>query len=463
MRPDEIRLPHNWSPRDYQLEALSALDSGIKRAILIWHRRAGKDTTAINWVAKELARKPTSALHLLPEYKQAKRAIWREIDPHTGKTHLDQAFPEPLRAAVNSTEGFLKLWNGSIYQIGGFDQIDSYLGIGPRIVIMSEFAISQHAQRAWNLLLPMLLANDGIAIFPYTPRGKNHGHELYEGHKGNADWFVSLRTVDDTGVIPRDAIEQEIRSGSMDHDYAQQEFWCSFNAPNAGAYYGRMMEAAEREGRVTDLSWEPSLPVMTWWDIGVDDATVIWFIQVHRSGEIRCIDYYEAEGEGLPHYLSVLEERRGRGWYFSSDGQLVPHDFAARSFTSGDSPLETARKLGWKMTVIPQAPIDHGIDLVRRTLPRCWFDKTRCKDGIRHLAEYRKRWSDQLNRFIGPLHDEHSHGADAFRIGVSGLQDQGYRVLPNPSQAAHVQGNMMRRGGHVQHNMGGYELHAGRK
>jgi phage terminase large subunit len=451
-----ITMPHEWSPRAYQLPALQALDTGCKRAILLWHRRAGTDSAALNWAAKEMAREPTSCLYLFPEFGQAKRTVFRELNDD-GRTYLDQAFPLPIRdGKPNTQEAFMKLWNGSIFQLGGFDNIDRYMGSNPKIVVMSEFATSKHADRAWKLLYPILVKNGGTAIFPYTPRGNNHAKELYDKAKGNPGWFVSKLDCEQTGIMVDrdghrislvDAVRRDIDMGEIDENHARQEFWCSWEAPNTGSYYGRLLEAAENQGRVTHVPWNPALPVYTWWDIGVFDATVIWFVQRERGGALRLIDYYEADGEGLAHYIQVLNERRDMGWTFEPRGQLVPHDFGDRDFQSGETPEKAARALGWRMTVVPRPTnIQHGIDAVRRVLPLCWFDKERCGVGYERLKAYTKRWSPQLERFMGPEHDANSHAADAFRTGVAGMVLAGMHLAPNVSQAKQMGAMAMSRG-----------------
>lgn len=438
-----IVIPHNWAPRDYQLPALRALDSGCKRALLLWHRKSGKDTTALNWVAKTMVQRPTSVLYMLPEFGQAKRIVMRELNDR-GETYLDQAFPKAIRAGEpNTQEGFLKLFNGSVLQLGGFDSIDRYIGAGPKIVIMSEYAVSPHAERAWQLLQPILLRNGGTALFPYTPRGKNHGLKLYEAARNNPDWHCSKLTVDDTrltsedGAPLSDLVLRDIERGVLDEEYARQEFWCSFEAPNSGSYFGRMLEQAEAQGRICAVPWDPSLPVYTWWDIGTDDANVIWFVQAHRGGELRFIDYLEDEGQPLSYYLDALNTRRADGWRFEPTGQLVPHDFASREYVTGESPEQAARKMGWRMTVVPATSVQEGIDAVRRVLPRCWFDGERCKVGLDRLRNYTKRWSAELQRFAGPLHDANSHAADAFRTGVMGMRMAGMHIAKNVTQAEH--------------------------
>jgi hypothetical protein len=404
-------------------------------------------------------REPVSVLYMLPEFGQAKRIIMRELNDK-GQTYIDQAFPEILRAGPpNTQEGFLRLVNGSVLQLGGFDTIDRYIGAGPRLVVMSEYALSPHAPRAWQLLQPILLRNGGTAIFPYTPRGPNHGLELYEtGLRNPSEWFVSKLACDQTGIdvttakgdviTLAQAVKRQVESGDIDEEFARQEFYCDFTSPNSGSYYGRMLDMAESQGRITSVQWDPALPVYTWWDIGWSDLNAIWFVQHHRGGELRCIDYLEDEGKPLSYYLGQLNDRKALGWMFEPRGQLVPHDFGSHEYTLGTTPEQAARELGWRMTVVPASDVMHGIDAVRRILPRCWFDATKCAVGLKRLRMYTKKWSQQLLRFTDPLHDSNSHGADAFRCGVMGMRLAGMHLAPNITQAMrdgerrHLRGTM---------------------
>lgn len=433
-----IRMPNNWTPRPYQLPALRALDSGCKRVLLMHHRRSGKDACTLNWVATEMTRRPTSVLYMLPELGQAKRVLFNELNS-AGKTHIDQAFPaQLLKGKPDRQDGVVRLWNDSILQLGGFDSIDRYIGAGPRVVVMSEYPVSEHGKRAWQLLQPILLANNGVAIFPFTPRGKNHGFELYNQAKGNPAWHCTKLTVDDTKIVLPDgqrlvdAVNADVETGELEPDFARQEFWCSFEAPNTGSYYGRLIEQAESQGRITSVPWDPALPVYTWWDIGRRDANVIWFVQAHKGGELRFIDYYENEGQPLSHYLDVLNQRRAIGWIFEPRGQLVPHDFGVHEYTSGITRLRAAQDLGWRMTVVPRPnSVEDGIDEVRRILPRCWFDKEQCKAGLAHMVGHTKAWSKQLLMFTGEKESVHIHAADAFRTGAAGMRLAGMHIAKN--------------------------------
>ena len=163
-------------------------------------------------------------------------------------------------------------------------------------------------------------------------------------------------------------------------------------------------------GRLTVPS-DPTLPVDTDWDLGVGDATAIWFSQSLRGGEIRLIGYYEASGEGLPHYAQVL---RDRGYTYGT--HWAPHDIRVRELGSGRSRLETAASLGIRFQIAPNVPLEDGIHAVRMLLPRCWFDAINAKAGLEALQHYRRDFNARLHEFKPtPVHDWAEHGASAFR------------------------------------------------
>ena len=404
----QITLPYNWTPREYQEPVCEAIDNGIKRLITIWHRRAGKDLTAINVCAKKSFERVGLYLHLLPYYKQGRKIVWNGIDK-AGKKFLD-AFPPELVESRNDQEMQLKLINGSIYQVAGTDNIDSLVGINPVGLILSEYSIQD--PRAWDYLRPILAENEGWAWFVYTPRDKNHGWELYERAKKNPNWFAQLLTVDDTHAIPYSAIEED-RDMGMPEEMIQQEYFCSFEAPLTGAYYSKQLAAAQEEGRIKNVPWEPQLLVHTFWDIGMGDETTIWFAQFYGN-EVRLIDYYENSGEGLAHYVKVIKEKEyvyGDHWF--------PHDIKVRELSTGTSRLETLRELGINGQVAPKLPVEDGIEAVRNILPQCWFNsgKEAVEKAVEALKQYQKEFDEQRKVFKNkPLHDWTSHTADAFRI-----------------------------------------------
>jgi hypothetical protein len=212
-----------------------------------------------------------------------------------------------------------------------------------------------------------------------------------------------------TGIIPQEELDSA--RADMTPDEYQQEWECSFEAAVRGSIYGNELQRARDEGRVTRVPYEPALPVDTDWDLGVGDATAIWFSQSHRSGEVRVIDYYEASGEGLPHYVSML---RAKGYTYGK--HWAPHDIEVRELASGRSRLETALSLGIKFNVCPNVPVEDGIHAVRMLFPRCWFDEVKTKPGLEALQHYRRDYNTRLQEFkASPVHDWASHASDSIR------------------------------------------------
>jgi hypothetical protein len=199
----------------------------------------------------------------------------------------------------------------------------------------------------------------------------------------------------------------------MTPEQYDQEFECSFEAAVVGAYYGRHMSDAEqaKPSRITGVPYEPTARVWTAWDLGIADATAIWFAQV-VGREVRLIDYYEATGADLGHYVREIV---GKPYIYA--GHIVPHDAQAKELGTGKSRLEVLESLGLKgVQVAPMHRVEDGINAVRMMLPRAWFDAVKCARGVDALKLYRAEYDDKLQTLRPrPVHDWASHGADAFR------------------------------------------------
>lgn len=185
----------------------------------------------------------------------------------------------------------------------------------------------------------------------------------------------------------------------------------AFKVAQDGSYYARAFQEIYRSNRICYVPYESSLPVYTSWDLGMSDSTAIWFFQFYGK-EIRVIDYYENNGEGLGHYANVL---RDRGYKYGR--HFAPHDIAVRELGSGISRLETARKLGIVFDRIPtNVDVMGGIDNCREMLSYCWFDEAKTDQGRKCLEGYKKEWDERHGCYkSAPLHDWCSHGADSFR------------------------------------------------
>lgn len=408
-------LPHNWHTRDYQDRLWHYLAGGGKRAAAVWHRRSGKDDVALHWSATAAFERIGNYWHMLPEASQARKAIWDAVNPHTGIKRIDEAFPPEIRRSTRKNEMLIEFVNGSTWQVVGSDNFNSLVGAAPIGIVFSEFSVANPV--SWDYLRPILRENGGWALFLYTARGKNHGYKLYNTAKqlmkDDGSWFAELLTVEDTGNV--ELAEAERREGMSD-DMVQQEYYCSFDSANPGAYYGKQISKAYADNRIGRVPVEPGVPCETWWDLGMDDAMSIWITQTVVR-EIRCVHYYENSGEGLAHYAKYLSDWASQHEVaFARHG--MPHDIEVRELGTGKSRKEVCeRQLGLRPIVVaPQLDLESGIEQTRRLLGQCWFDETECKQGIACLTDYTKDWDDKGKVFRPtPKHNWASHGADSFR------------------------------------------------
>ena len=733
-RQQVLQLPYGWEPWPRQWPLWNALCSGQKRACVVWHRKFGKSLFFWNWIIRCAATKPGLYWHVFPAYSQGKKTIW---DGYTndGRKFLDFI---PPQIYLRQREDEMSVWvqsaggKESKIQIVGTDNPDSLRGPNPIGVVMDEYAVQDPI--AWDIIRPILKVNGGWAAFVFTPNGKNHGFKLFNMAQQDPEWFSELLTVDDTGVVTPEQIEQERRegmleeliqqefyclppgsrvfsdrgqvpiervqpgdrvlshkgrwravrsvmsrdvaeplveivsfgdnapvratanhpvrlvepatqtyrwvpaedvksgdwvtmpalrsgaavverqlallvawfiaegSGSMnsvqftlghgEHEYAaeilaaaQHYGWrgvaqpadtglqvrvhstqlldllssrcgsgaaakhipwdlvagheaivldrlirgdgceirngwayttvseslaydvqllaatcgygsgisrrrggagtiqgrtvtqrpsfcvristtpsnklrptkygvaarvrrverlpyagpvynlsvqydesfvangrvvhnCSWDTALAGAYYADQLALAEREKRITEVPYDPARPVITSWDLGTADATAIWFWQQHFGGKVCAIDYYEAFGQPLDHYVKLLAEKP---YVYQHD--LVPHDSKQRVMT-GKTVYEALQTLGRRPQVVQSIGVQDGIQALRALFPRIWFDAEKCADGITALREYTKKYDRQKHEFLDvPSHGWASHGADSARYYAVGMRE----------------------------------------
>lgn len=223
-----MQIPYNYSPRGYQMAFFDAMDSGRKRACLVWHRKSGKTMSLFNFAIKKAFERVGTYFHCFPEYAQGRKVLWEGMD-NEGHRYVENHLDEVMVRGKNKNEMKLELSNGSIWQIIGADNYDSLVGPNPVGLILDEWAVSTRYPTAWDYFRPILAQNGGWAVFVYTPRGRNHGWDLHTMALTNPEWFYQLLTVDDTRAVTREAIDSERKAG-MPESMIQQEFYCSFLA-----------------------------------------------------------------------------------------------------------------------------------------------------------------------------------------------------------------------------------------
>lgn len=417
----------NFSPRPYQRDFFRAFFlSNYKRILKIVHRRAGKDTEAFNlcWMLALL--EPGLYLYLLPKIKQSRTVIWKGRGKD-GVTFL-QRIPKQIIADVNNTFQTIELVNGSVIMVTGADNYDALAGTNPLWVFMSEF--QNMNPLAWELIIrPILSENGGGACLFGTPRGHNHFYEMYQTNKDNPDWYVMMKTVNDTfyedgrPIITPEMIDAERRAG-MSEELIQQEYYCSFEAAIQGAYYSKQLKEMEAKGRICDFDPLPEMPVHTSWDIGMRDATSIGMYQSFPDGSLRCI--YHMEGFQTPAEdwcMKLRQVQKDLG--FKRWGlHFLPHDVRVNEWGGGRTRVEVLQKAGIVPRIVGDHRVRDRIQAVRTLLPRMYIHKTNCKQLIRGLQEYHSEYDETRGiRSTAPAQSWANHSADCFGYFAMGYME----------------------------------------
>src|SRR3990167_1789238 len=258
----QVKLPHSFEPRWYQLEVLQAPQ---RFKVVVLPRRAGKSKTALNEQIMQTQLKPGIYYYFLPTHRLAKQVIWDEL--------VKQHIPTEITEKVNESELAVYYKNGSIQRFVGCDEPDTYRGINPIGVVFDEY--SEMKEEIWTTIIqPVLRENKGTCTFVFTPKGKNHSYRLYKQALENKEWFTTLKSIDETKHI--EEAEWEQAKASSPQAVIKQEYYCEF-LDEAGAFFRRIKENTHTERKTFDPTHK--------YQIGVDlakynDWTVITIIDL---------------------------------------------------------------------------------------------------------------------------------------------------------------------------------------
>lgn len=381
---------------------------------IVCHRRFGKTIFSINHMINAAIRSKLPApryAYLAPTYGQAKRIVWDPLKKYTSKIPGVQVNEAEMRVDIPANNARIMLLSA--------ETPDSLKGIYLDGAILDEYASMNPA--TWSeVIRPTLSDRRGWANFIGTPKGQNNFYDLYEYamKKGDPEWYAALYKASQTGIISTEELESNRRT--MSEDEYEQEYECSFVAALSGAYFGKELARATAESRITGVPYDPALPVDTYWDLGINDTTSIWFVQSIR-GVHRFIDHYEICGASLPEILQDVQKRK----YVL--GQFVlPHDAAARDLSTGRTQVQVLYSLGCRnVRVIPRVGTKReSLNAARMIFPKCAFDAVKCELGLKALAQYQRKWNPKANMYEdAPLHNWASNSADAFQQFGLGCRD----------------------------------------
>ena len=291
----DIALPHNFVPRWYQVGAFNALAEGYKRIVCVWHRRAGKDKTLLNIVIKEALKRVGSYYYFYPQQNQVRRALWQGMDkdsfPFLG--HI----PDELIEKRLDQEMLIQLKNGSILQFIGTDKIDALMSTNPVGCVFSEYSLQK--PEVWDFIRPILRENEGWAMFNFTPRGHNHGYDIYQMARSNPDWYCERFSAckhpiyNPTGEIPyTSALKPEDidaeKAAGMSDAMIRQEFFVDFDVSGDDILIPlHLVEAAI--GRNVEF---PEMPRIMGVDVGMSLGGDPSAIVIRQGGKILHLEEF---------------------------------------------------------------------------------------------------------------------------------------------------------------------------
>ena len=312
-------------------------------------------------------------------------------------------------------ERYVRTKSGRIsYSFTGLDRNIDSIKSKSRILLCWVDEAEPVDEEAWIKLIPTLREEDSELWVTWNPESKYSATHL-RFRESRADDRVKIAEINwrDNPWFPK-ILERQRQRDFLDRPKTYDHIWeGNFAEWYEGAYYTEQLNQAREDGRITNISPDPDLPINTVWDLGIGDSTAIWFWQVVGK-EIRVIDYFETHSQPLSYYEALISKRREG---FEPGDDWVPHDAKVRELGTGRTRVETMRGLGLSPRLVPNHYVEDGINAVRETIQYCHFDATKCGYGIDQLRKYRAErdknkegaWKPK------PVHGPESHGADAFR------------------------------------------------
>lgn len=328
---------------------------------------------------------------------------------------------DPLEAEIRGPHGSLIIFRGmQSYNAETIKSLEGY-----------DIAWVEEAQTlsrtSLRMLRPTIRAPGSEIWATWNPRHDTDAIDiLLRGANPPRGAIVRQVNYADNPWLPEEMLHEMEDDRERDADSAAHIWDGAYEIITEGSYYAALLAVAEKEGRIGDYPYDPALPVLTAWDIGMDDYTAIWFLQ-ENGQEVRAIDYFETSGEGVPEIVKQalfelvpedekqIELQVARAVPFRRYGRhFLPHDVVVREWGAGRSRLATLREHGVKEVNVGLAvnPAER-INAVRTLFPHLRFNKATCDLGIRRLRNYARKMNRTMETYSGPLHDENSHGSDA--------------------------------------------------
>ena len=382
-------------------------------------RASGKSHAFAEMLIERCLRAKTRAVCIREVQNSLKESVRQLIVDKLQQYGLGEQF-EVLEAEIRGPHGSLIIFRGmQAYNAETIKSLEGY-----------DIAWVEEAQTLSHTSLRMLrptIRSPGSEIWAtWNPRHDTDAIDAFlRGPQPPTNAIIERVNYSDNPYLPDEMVQEMEEDRSRDPESAAHVWDGGYEIVTEGAYYAVLLAAADADGRIGDFPYDPALPVLTAWDIGVDDYTAIWFLQ-ENGNQVRAIDYFEASGEGLesivmqalPELVPAGQRQREleviRSVAFKYGRHYFPHDIKVREWGAGRSRLTTAQELGLKnINIGIQANPSERINALRKLLPFMRFNKATTNDGIKRLRNYSRKFNRAMETFSGPLHDQNSHGSDA--------------------------------------------------
>lgn len=356
------------------------------------------------------------------------REFQTSIKDSVHKLLCDQIMALGLEGFYEITQASIRAKNGTEFSFVGLKNnvanVKSYEGVD---VCWVEEAQTT-SRMSWNVLIPTIRKEGSEIWITFNPELETD--ETYQRFVLNPPENCIVQKVNwsdnpwfpDTLKLEKDALKHR-------DPQAYNVVWEGLCRQTVdGAIFAKEMQMAELDGRITKVNYDPTKPVHAIFDLGWSDATAIWFLQFIGM-ETRLIRYIEGNQQTMSDYLAKMQT-----FGYMYDTLWLPHDAENKTLAAnGRSIEEIVRAAGYKTKIIPKTPILDSINAARTIFVNCWFDRENCDEGLQCLRHYRYDVDPETKQFSRtPLHDNYSHGADAFRyIGLM-VNEPRERRRPRP-------------------------------
>ena len=388
-----IEFPVNWKPYPFQKDVWSYLIKGGKTALCIWHRRSGKDIVALNWVILCCLKDPGVYWYVLPTQNQAKMTIWDGVTLE-GRSYLSFV-PKAAIKSITKADLTITFVNGSILKFVGASRPDNLRGSGIKGAVVSEYAVMNEDMIS-SVVMPMIVRSKGWIVYLYTPSPdskQTHGFDLYERLKSEKNIFTQILTIEDTADSNggRLVSNDDLMSMGIGEAQKAREFYCAFDAwkftRKKEGGFTHALALAENEGRIYNFNYRADKLVNTYWDVGIVDYTVIWFIQ-ELQDHISVIDVIIDKGRDFKYYLGEM-----KNCPYKYGKNVLPHDMARRGQPTLDTRLQTANdiaaSLGFKPFSLGRRYLrEEMFAKGREIINICHFNKNKCQNALELLMKF---------------------------------------------------------------------------